>query len=136
MSPFVACGAEKLTSRIGRVWDQFAIENATMLGWWEGPRCPVQTGSSDVVATVYTHFGGASANLTLGRTLIAVANFDNKPRNIVLAANLTALGHAGANPDELSLRAPALRHFQNASMHRLGAPLLVPPSRGFLFLLA
>jgi hypothetical protein len=123
---------------IWQIWDTFAIENTTMLGWWE-PDCPVQTGSADVVATVYTHWGapGSAANTSLGRTLIAVANFDNQPHDVTLALNLTALGHAGATASGLTLRAPAIRHFQNASVHALGGgPLLVPASRGFLFLLA
>ena len=118
------------------IWDEFHIEAATMYGWWEGPDCPVRTGSSDVMATVYTHVDRpGAANLSIGRTLIAVANFDNKDHAIDLSVNLTALGYSATSAASLQLRAPAIRHFQNASVHQLSNSLLVPASRGFLFYL-
>ena len=124
---------------IWAIWDAFSIQNATMLGWWEGHNCPVSINSANdsVVATVYTHVGRSgpsSANLTLGRTLIAIANFDNQPQTVSLNVNLTALGHEARERQTL-MTAPAIRHFQNASTHVVGEPLHVPASRGFLLLL-
>ena len=50
---------------IWKVWDNFGIQDARMIGYWD-PACPVKTGRKDVLATAY---------VKQGKTLVAVASW-------------------------------------------------------------
>ena len=50
------------TPAMWRFWDEFRIQDAEMLGYWD-PRCPVRPNAPGVLATVYRKPGAAAIAL-------------------------------------------------------------------------
>jgi hypothetical protein len=105
-----------------KVWDDFGIGNARMLGWWE-TNCPVRTGREDVLATAY---------VKPGKTLIALASWAPAKADVRLQPDWKALG---LEPAKARLLAPEIKDFQPAGQWRLDEPIPVPPNRGWLIYL-
>jgi hypothetical protein len=103
---------------IFRVWDEFGIADAKMIGYWEKD-CPVRTDHPDVLATAYVRER---------RALIALASWANEPVRVRLKMDCRRLG---LNPKKARLCAPRIEHFQEAATFRLDQSILVPPGRGW-----
>ena len=119
-----------MTSRLGwsgdprglwKVWDEFGIAEARLIGYWD-PACPVQTGRSDVLATVYQREG---------QTLVAVASWSAVPVSVPLEIDFQQLGLDRARSH---LYAPRIAGFQGEVLFEPGAAIPVPPGRGWLLL--
>ena len=118
-----------LTTRLGarqgdprslwHYWDRFGMGGTELVGWWD-PACPVKTGTSLVLATVYR---------TSGRALIALASWSAEDRSVSLSVDWTALGMDGRR---VRARVAAIDGFQSASPTDMNKPILVPANRGLL----
>lgn len=108
---------------VWKVWDEFGIGEARMLGWWEKD-CPVRTGREDVLATAYVR---------PGKTLVALASWAPAKTDVRLQVDWKALGLDAGNA---RLVAPEIRDFQPAKGWRLDEPISVEPKRGWLIYVA
>jgi hypothetical protein len=104
---------------VWKIWDEFGIGDARMLGWWEKD-CPVRTGREDVLATAY---------VKPGKTLVALASWAPEKTDVRLQFDWKALG---LNPSKARLVAPEIKDFQPAKEWRLDEPITVEPKRGWL----
>jgi hypothetical protein len=110
-------GAEP--KHIWKVWDEFGIQDARMVGYWNH-QCPVKTDQAQVLATTYVKNGGA---------LIALASWAKQAVRCRLAINWKALG---IEPNGAVLEAPAVEGFQNAAVFPAEAEIPVEAGRGWL----
>jgi hypothetical protein len=104
---------------VWKVWDEFGIGAARMMGWWE-PDCPVCTGQSDVLATAY---------LKPRTTLVALASWAPEKTEVRLQIDWKALG---LDAGKARLVAPAVKDFQPAKTWQPDEPIAVEPKRGWL----
>jgi len=107
---------------IWRLWDDFGIRDAHMLGYWD-PACPVRTGRADILATAYYH---------PGRTLISLASWAAEPAACRLEFDWAALG---MDPSRARLIAPAITGFQDFAAFQPDEPIPLAPARGWLLIL-
>ncbi len=104
-----------------KVWDEFGIGEAEMLGYWE-PNCPVRSDNPDVLATAYVR---------QGRTLISVASWAKGVARVKLTVDWAALG---LDPAKAHLYAPAVAEFQDEALFAPDATIPVPPGRGWVLI--
>jgi hypothetical protein len=109
-------------ARLWKVWDDFGIGDARMIGYWSAD-CPVRTDCSDVLATAYVKKGSA---------LISVASWAKDPVKCRLKIDWKALGLDGS---KVRLRAPGVADFQPEAAFAPDESIPVEPGRGWLFLL-
>ncbi len=107
---------------IWKIWDEFQIQDAEMIGFWEDS-CPVKTSHPDVKATVYKKEG---------KTLISIGNFFDSPKTISLKINFEELG---LNPEKVKLIAPEVQDFQAAKEWNIGKKITVDARKGWLIYL-
>ena len=101
------------------VWDDFGIDEAEMLGYWE-PECPVDTGREDILATAYVREG---------RTLIAVASWAPRTAQVKLQIDWEALG---LDPRRAHLYAPQIDDYQFEALFSVEDEIPIPARRGWL----
>jgi hypothetical protein len=104
---------------VWKLWDEFGIGRARMMGWWE-PDCPIRTGRADVLATAY---------VKSGKTLVALASWAPEKTEVRLQADWKALG---LDASKARLVAPEVKDFQPAKTWRVDEPITVEPKRGWL----
>ena len=104
---------------VWRLWDDFGIQHAKMLGYWDAA-CPVRTGREDILVTVYKK---------PGKSLVAVASWAKQPVQCQLQTDWRALG---LDPKRATLVAPALEGYQEKAAFKPGDPIPVKPGRGWL----
>ena len=107
---------------VWKVWDQFGIAAARMIGYWE-PNCPVKTDQPAVMATTY---------LKPGRAMVALASWAPAKTDVRLAIDWQALG---INPAKAVLYAPGSKGFQKAREWQPADAIAVEPGRGWLILI-
>ena len=118
--PWVTDGVSCNPDAIWRVWDDFGIADAKMIGWWEKD-CPVSVCQrEDVLATAY---------VKPGKTLVALASWAQQTAEVVPRVKCEELGLDVA---KAKLVAPEIKDFQPAREWRLGEPISVEPKRGWL----
>lgn len=106
---------------IWKVWKDFGISNAKMTGYWdENP--VVSTSHKDVLATAY---------LKEGKMLISIASWADK--NVKVRLNID-WKKAGLNPDNVSIKAPAIDKFQPQNEFGVNEFISVEPLRGWLLI--
>jgi hypothetical protein len=106
-------------SPVWKVWDDFKIQESEMFGYWS-PRCPVQTGRADVLATAY---------VAPGRTLISIASWAKEETQVKLAIDWKALG---LDPAKAVLVAPKVKDFQPSARFKPTEAIPVPAGKGWL----
>lgn len=117
-----------LTGRIGgreniwKLWDDFGIAEAEMLGYWNR-QCPARTNCADVPVTVFRK---------PDRSLIILASWSRKPETVTMEVDWQALG---LRPETSILRAPEVGQWQQAAIFAPGAPFTLPVGKG-MFLIA
>ncbi len=104
---------------IWRFWDEFGIQEAEMIGYWERD-CPVQTGREDILATVYRK---------QDKALIALASWSEAAVEVNLDINWQALG---LDPATATLTAPPIANFQEAAKFAPDQPIPVESAKGWL----
>jgi hypothetical protein len=107
---------------IWKIWDDFSISESKMIGYWS-PSCPVRTGNSDVLATVY---------VKEKEHLIALASWADKPVDVYLKIDWNA---TGMNPRQCILDAPFVKDFQEARRFQCDGNIPVEPGKGWLLIL-
>lgn len=107
---------------IWKLWDDFGIAKARMLGYWD-PACPVRTGQDQVLATAY---------VLPGKTLICVASWAPQPVDVKLIFDWKALG---IQPGRARLRAPAMEGLQNENLFAPTDTLKIDPGKGYMLIL-
>jgi hypothetical protein len=108
---------------VWKLWDEFGIGEARMMGWWESD-CPIRTGRADVLATAY---------VKPGKTLVALASWAPEKTDVRLQVDWKALG---VDANKARLVAPEVKDFQPAKMWRADEPITVEPKRGWLIYVA
>jgi Family of unknown function (DUF6067) len=105
------------------LWDSFGIQDSTMVGWWEN-NCPVETGNSDVRATVYQK---------KGKALVAIASWAKAATSVRLALDWKELD---MDKHKVSMEAPRIEGMQDARSFAPGQPIAIQPGKGCLILIA
>jgi hypothetical protein len=109
-------------SPLWELWESFGIQDSTMVGWWEN-HCPVETGNSDVRATVYQK---------PGKALVALASWARAATNVQLAIDWEKLG---LDKHKVSLSAPSIEGLQDAHSIAPDRPISIHPGKGCLLLI-
>ncbi len=110
------------TPFIWRLWDDFGIGEAEMLGYWRKD-CPVRTDHPDVLATVYRK---------RGRSLVALASWAKEDTTVRLQVDWTVLG---IRAERCRITAPFIQHVQLAATFSPDTPIPVPAGKGWLLML-
>lgn len=108
-------------SRLWKVWDDFGLGQAEMIGWWSDG-CPVRPEDADVKATVFWK---------KGKSLIALASWAKGPLRTAIRIDWKALG---LDPRRARLRAPEIPDFQLAASFAPGEPIPLEPGKGWLLI--
>jgi hypothetical protein len=114
-------GAEP--KHIWNVWDEFGIQDARMLGYWD-KSCPVRTGHADILATAY---------VKPGATLVAVASWAKQTVPCRLEFDWKALGLAAGTA---RIQARAIPGFQPAAQFSPSDPIPIDPGKGWLLVVS
>jgi hypothetical protein len=104
---------------VWKIWDQFAIHDAKMIGFWENDM-PVTTGCPEVKATVY---------VKPDKLLISLGNFSDQNQEVSLTVDWKAIGW---DPSAVRLWAPEIENFQSARDFSPSEKILVEPRKGWL----
>jgi hypothetical protein len=107
---------------IWKIWDDFGIKSAKMIGYWEKD-CPVKTSLPEILATIYQK-GGTS--------LISVASWAEGSTKFSFQFDWKALG---IDPKKAILVAPEIKNFQNYTVFTPGDSIPIEPKKGWLFYL-
>jgi hypothetical protein len=107
---------------VWKIWDEFGIASAKMIGYWE-KGCPVKTDHPDIIATVYQKEG---------KSLISVASWSDKPANFSFQFDWKALG---IDPKKAILIAPEIKDFQPAKSFQVNDSIPIEPKKGWLLYL-
>nr|WP_247680043.1 glycoside hydrolase domain-containing protein [Chitinophaga polysaccharea] len=102
-----------------KVWDKFGIASAHMIGYWD-PTIPVNTGDSNILATVY---------VKPDKLLIALASWQEQSTKVKLQIDWTKLGWPVT--DRL-LQMPVIRNFQEARQYHSTDSINIIPGKGYL----
>lgn len=102
-----------------KLWDDFGIEVAEMIGYWE-PDCPVKTDHEDVLATAYVKDG---------KTLISIGSWANEDVDVRLTIDWDRLGLSPT-----TLVAPEVEGFQDAATFSPSDEIPVPRRKGWLLI--
>ena len=104
---------------VWKVWDEFHIEDAEMLGFWEEHPAVVAS-HPDVKVTAYRHKDGV---------LLSVGNYSDRTRYVTLKFDWKQLGiKAGGK----RLVAPEIKDMQTGKVWNLGDRISVLPRKGWL----
>lgn len=107
---------------IWKVWDEFGIADATMLGFWE--KCPaVITSFADVKVTAYRK---------PGKVLLSVGNYSDEKKIVHLDMDWTQLG---LESKKVRLIAPEIQDMQPAAEWDVNDEIVVQPRKGWLIYL-
>jgi hypothetical protein len=105
------------------LWDSFGVQDSTMVGWWE-KNCPVETGNTDVRATVYQKNGKA---------LVALASWAKAATTVHLVLDWEKLD---MDKHKVSLAIPRIEGMQDARSFAPDQPITIQPGKGCLILIA
>ncbi|MFT3703703.1 MAG: DUF6067 family protein [Agriterribacter sp.] len=107
---------------IWKVWDEFGMQDATMLGYWSD-NCPVKTSNNKVLATVYKKDKAA---------LVSLASWDSIDTKCTLQIDWNKLGIDAA---KATISAPDITGFQQAATFKASDSIAVEKNKGWLLLI-
>jgi hypothetical protein len=105
-----------------KIWDEFQIQDAEMIGFWD-KACQVKTTDSQVKATVYKKDN---------RSLVSLGNFSDVPKTVSLQIDFNDLG---LDVKTATLLAPEIQDFQERKVWGVGDQITVEPRKGWLLYL-
>jgi hypothetical protein len=108
--------------QIWKLWDEFGIADANMLGWWN-PECPVSVENDLVRATAYVKDNGD--------VLIAAASWYPADKSFLFSVNKEQLGIAG----DFEFYAPPVEDVQEEAVFASNELIPIPHGKGWLFYL-
>ena len=104
---------------VWKIWDEFGIQVAKMVGFWEDE--PVaETNDPDVKVTAY---------IRQGKTLLSIGNFSDKTKTVSLKIDFEKLG---IDPANAKLIAPDIQDFQPSIEWMPGEKITIEPRKGWL----
>lgn len=106
---------------IWKVWDQFGIKDARMVGYWEKDN-PVKVSSDNVFCTVYSN---------KGKAMLSVGSWSDKEELVQLSIDWKKLG---INGSKAVVYQPAIPFFQEEKYFKPADPIPVPAGKGVLLL--
>ncbi|MBS2212689.1 hypothetical protein KEM09_14820 [Carboxylicivirga mesophila] len=121
--PWVTDGVLCDPRPIWKVWDDFGIHTAQMVGFWES-KPYVTTTNPNVKATVYKKDG---------KTLVALGNFSEKTEQCQLIIDWNSLG---LSKEKVSLQAPLVKDFQAAKSFSANETISVEAKKGWMIIIA
>lgn len=107
---------------VWKVWDEFGIEDATMLGFWENQPA-VSSSDRDVKVTAYRK---------PGKVLISIGNYSDETKEVTLEFDWRQLG---LNPDNITMIAPEIKDMQPAAQWSIDGSVRIEPRKGWLIYL-
>ncbi len=107
---------------VWKIWDEFGIQNAKMVGFWEDEPVVV---SSDMNVKV-------TAYVKQGKTLLSIGNFSDDTKTVSLKIDFKKLG---IDAENAKLFAPEIQDFQPAKEWKLQEKIEVEPRKGWLIYL-
>jgi hypothetical protein len=107
---------------IWKVWDQFGIKDAQMIGYWEKEN-PVRLSSEKLLATVYRN---------KGKLLISIGSWSDKEELVELQIDWKKLGINGA---KAVINQPAIPFFQEEKRFDSDDKISVPSNKGVLLVI-
>jgi hypothetical protein len=109
-------------TQLWKAWDEFGMQGSHMFGYWT-PENPVRTDRQEVLATAF---------VKQGKTLVALASWENNPVSCRLIIDWKKLG---LNPDRTTVTAPVIDGFQPGRVFTISEPIPVEPGKGWLLVL-
>lgn len=119
--PWLTDGVSCDPGPIWKVWDEFGIDRARMIGYWQ--ECPVRTDNPDILASVYVRER---------KTLIALASWAEGTSWCTLRIDWPKLG---IDARRAVLSAPGIEGFQEQHRFSPGEAVRIEPKRGLLLIL-
>lgn len=113
---------EKDPSGIWKLWQDFGMHNAVMLGFWN-PVCPIRTNCPDIPVTVYRQ---------PHQCMVALASWSPRDEQVTLEIDWDKLG---LDPAKTILETPEIAGFQPKQDFRTDAPIPVASHTGWVLLL-
>jgi hypothetical protein len=107
---------------VWKIWDDFQIQDAEMIGFWEENQ-PVKTNNNNVKVTVYKKDG---------RSLLSIGNFSDEEQSVSLKIDFEVLG---LNAKSIKLHAPEIKDFQLANEWNISDEITIEARKGFLIYL-
>jgi hypothetical protein len=107
---------------VWKIWDEFGIQNAKMVGFWEDEPVVV---SSDMNVKV-------TAYVKQGKTLLSIGNFSDETKMVSLKIDFEKLG---IDAENAKLFVPEIPDFQPAKEWKLQEKIEVEPRKGWLIYL-
>lgn len=104
---------------VWKIWDEFGIADAAMLGFWE-EHPAVNATDAAVKVTAYRK---------PGQVLLSVGNYSDEAKTVKLNLDWKQLG---LNPQEVRLVAPEIKDMQPAGKWNIGDSITVLPRKGWL----
>lgn len=121
--PWITEGVQIDPRPIWKLWDEFKIQDAKMVGYWEA-NAPVKSNNKDVKITSY---------VKPGATLISIGNYTDETKEITLEnINWQQLG---LDKNKAMLIAPAIKDFQPALILKPTDTIKIEARKGWLFYL-
>jgi hypothetical protein len=102
-----------------KLWDKFGMQSTRMIGYWS-TNCPVRTDNLQILSTAYVKPGAA---------LISVASW---AQDTVLCSVSVDWKSLGLDSTKVTIKAPAVKNFQDERTFRVGEKIPVPPGKGWL----
>lgn len=106
---------------VWKIWDEFGIADAKMIGFWE--KEPVVSTSNPMVK--------ATAYVRDGKTMIALGNFSEKNEKLRLKIDWGKIGISAA---EAKIVAPEIQDFQSAAEFSVSDEIVVESKKGCIFI--
>ena len=104
---------------VWKIWDDFGIVDATMLGFWEGHPA-VSTSDPAVKVTAFRK---------KGKVLLSIGNYSDESKTVKLTFDWAQLG---LEPQKVILVAPEINGFQQAATWTTDGSITVNPRKGWL----
>lgn len=105
---------------VWKIWDEFGIQDAKMIGFWED-NVPVKTNNESIKITSY---------IKPGETLISLGNYSDSSTTFTLDhINWQQLG---LHPEKIQLIIPEIEDFQQASMLKVPDKITIDGRKGLL----
>lgn len=120
--PWVTEGVTCDPRSIWKVWDEFGIANADMVGYWE-ENPVVKTNNEDIKATAY---------VKEGKLLVSIASWAKRPVDVLLKIDWDAIG---MDPSQVEVHAPAIENFQDQQAFEIQGKIPLAPKKGWLLII-
>ena len=121
--PWLTEGVSCDPQYIWRLWDDFGIMDAQMIGFWE-KNPAVTTSDKEVKVTAYVN---------KGKTLLSIGNYSGAKKQVKLNIDWKQLG---LNPSSVRMQAPAVTDFQEAQEFTPADLIPVDPKHGWLIIVS